>query len=223
MATVFITATGTDVGKTYVAAALIRAMRRAGRKVDAIKPALTGYTDYEGSDAAILLEALGDGPERLDRMSPLRFKAALAPPSSAKLEGRTVDQGLLNQICRLRMNEMKDGLLIIEGIGGVMSPIADHATGLDIISDLEVPAVLVAGTYLGSVTHTLTAIEALKARYLPILAVVVSASDGTHPNPEEVTNALREFHPGLPWFVAPRGDEWDASPLADLIVEKIGA
>lgn len=223
MPAVFITATGTDVGKTYVSCALVRALRRRGEKVDAIKPALTGYTQYEGSDAARLLEALGQGPELLDRMSPLRFAAALAPPSAARAEGKSVDQGLLNQICRTRMNEMKDGLLVVEGIGGVMSPIADGATSLDLISDLEVPAVLVAGTYLGSITHTLTAIESLKARYLPVLGVVISQSEGDHPDPQEVTNALREYRPGLTFFVAPRAETWDAGPLADLILEKTRA
>ena len=217
MPSLFVTATSTDVGKTYVACALIRALRARGHAVDAFKPALSGYQHYEGSDAALLLDALSQPDSNLDRMSPLRYAAALAPPSAAKLEGRTVDQGVLNRLCRTRMAEIGDGLLLIEGIGGVMSPIADGATSIDLICDLEIPALLVTGTYLGSVTHTLTAIEALKARYISIAAIVASESSGDNPDPHEVVSALAEFSPGIPVFTAPRGTGWDAVALANLL------
>ncbi len=218
MPTLFVTATSTDVGKTYVTCALIRTLRAQGRAVDAFKPALSGYTRYEGSDAALLLDALGQPASGVDRMSPLRFAAALAPPSAARAEGKSVDQGVLNRLCRIRMGEIGEGLLLIEGIGGVMSPIADGATSIDLICDLEVPAILVAGSYLGSVTHTLTAIESLKARYVPISAVIVSESAGDNPDLEEMTLAMAEFVRGIPVFVAPRAPDWDASALATHLV-----
>lgn len=218
MPTIFVTATGTDIGKTYVTRALIETLRAKGQAVDAIKPALSGFTDVETSDAGVLMSALGEPMSEIERMSPLRFAASLAPPSAARAEGKTVDQGVLNRICRTRMNESRDKLLLIEGIGGVMSPIADGATSLDLICDLETPALLVTGTYLGSVTHTLTAIEALKARYAPIVAVVISESEGENPSPAEVTQALDDYAPGLPYFIVPRGAHWDASPLAEVLL-----
>ena len=84
MPALFITAVGTDVGKTHIACALIGALRAAGQPVDAFKPVLSGYEGPEGSDAARLLDALGQSPNLIDRMSPLRFKAPLAPPSAAR-------------------------------------------------------------------------------------------------------------------------------------------
>src|SRR5687768_12857873 len=142
MAAVFITATGTDIGKTHVACALIRSLRIRGREVDAFKPVLSGYNAFAGSDAARLLDALGAPPSDLDRMSPLRFKASLAPPSAARAEGATLTLGDLADRCRARMADAP-GLLLIEGAGGVMSPIAEAATNLDLIGELGVPVVLV--------------------------------------------------------------------------------
>jgi dethiobiotin synthetase len=217
MGTLFITATGTDVGKTYITCALIETFRRRGRPVDAFKPALTGYHGVEGSDAGAILKALGEGPERLDHVAPLRFAASLAPPSAARAEGRTVDLGEMNRLCRIRMAEAEGKALLIEGVGGVMSPIADGATNLDLICDLEVPTLLVVGSYLGSVTHTLTAIEALRGRYVPIWGAVVSQSEGENPAPSELSSAMAQFAPGIPVVVAPRGESWDASELADLL------
>ena len=137
MSAVFVTAIGTDIGKTHVACALIRALRRQGRAVDAFKPVLSGYDRYEGSDAERLLTALGKSEADLDAMSPLRFSAPLAPPSAARLEDATLALSDLTARCRTRMAS-SDGLLLIEGAGGVMSPIADKATNLDLLCELRV-------------------------------------------------------------------------------------
>ena len=87
MGAIFIAGTGTDVGKTYVTAALIRALRRAGRDVDALKPVVSGFdaTEWAESDPGRLLAALGEPPTpaSLERISPWRFTAPLAPPMAA--------------------------------------------------------------------------------------------------------------------------------------------
>ena len=114
MTAVFITATGTDIGKTHVACALIRALRAQGRPVDAFKPVLSGYDVFEGSDAARLLAALGKTEADLDLMSPLRFAAPLAPPSAARAEGARLDLADLVARCRMRAAST-EGLLLIEG------------------------------------------------------------------------------------------------------------
>lgn len=209
----FVTATGTDVGKTFVTCAVIAALRGKGRPVDALKPVLSGYEGAEGSDAALLVAALGRPMSDLDRISPWRFRAALAPPSAARAEGTTLDPAALAKLCRERMAQAE--LLLIEGAGGVMSPIAEGATNLDLITDLGLPVLLVAGSYLGAVSHTLTAIEALRGRGVSITAVVVSESDGDPPPLGEILGALARFAPDIPVTTAPRRHSWDAAGLAD--------
>jgi dethiobiotin synthetase len=217
MPALFITATGTDVGKTFVACALIRALKAAGRAVDAFKPILSGFNGLEGSDAGRLLEALGAGSDILDRMSPLRFTAPLAPPSAARAEGRVIDPAAVTALCRARIEEARDTLLLIEGAGGVMSPLADGITNLDLIADLRVPSLLVTGSYLGAVSHTLTALAVLEGRGLPVSALVVSESGGDAPPTREMTEALRLFAPSMPVIVAHRDPQWSADGLAALL------
>jgi dethiobiotin synthetase len=215
MPTLFVTATGTDVGKTHVACALIQALRAADRPVDAFKPVLSGFDGPDGSDAARLLEALGQPLSALDRMSPLRFAAPLAPPSAARQEARWLELADLTGLCLARMDTTD--LLLIEGAGGIMSPLAEGATNLDLADNLRAPILLVTGSYLGAVSHTLTAIEVIRARGLTIAAIVVSESPGEAPDLSEITTALAEFAPDLPVVTAPRAEVWDASPLLPFV------
>jgi dethiobiotin synthetase len=177
---VFVTGTGTEVGKTYLACALIRAFRARGLAVDALKPVVSGFdeTDWAGSDPGRLLEALGRPltPESLATVSPWRFKAPLSPDRAARMEGRSVAFDALVEVCRHGV-AVAPGLLVVEGAGGVMSPIGEAATNLDLMAALGAPVVLVAGSYLGTISHTLTALEAFKARGVAVCGVVVNETD----------------------------------------------
>jgi dethiobiotin synthetase len=143
--------------------------------------------------------------------SPLRFKAPLAPPSAARAEGVELRLSQLVQLCRERMT----GPLLIEGAGGVMSPIAEDGTNLDLIAELGVPALLVTGSYLGAVSHTLTAIEAMRVRKVDIVAVVVSESEGETPPLSEIEGALAHFAPGVPRFTAERKRDFNVGRFAE--------
>jgi dethiobiotin synthetase len=216
MKTVFVAGAGTDVGKTYVACALIRALRRQGRAIDALKPAASGFDpDRLGeSDPGRLLEALGRAPtaEALDAICPLRFEAALAPPSAARREGRTLDFEAVLEPCRARLERADVDVLLIEGAGGVMSPIADRATNVDLIKALGVPVLLVGGSYLGAMTHSLTALEVLKARGCKSLALVVSESpDGV--DLDETVAELRPFTGEIPIIALQRSGEIDPGDM----------
>ncbi len=178
MTSFFITSTGTEIGKTFVTAALAYQLREAGRAVDAVKPIMTGYareTMHE-SDAALLLRALGRevSEETIAEVSPFRFAAPLAPSMAARAEGREASVEALTAFCRER--ERMDRVLLIEGIGGVMVPIAGRQTVLDWIEAVAAPVILVTGSYLGTLSHTLTAIEVLRARRQKIAGIVVSES-----------------------------------------------
>jgi dethiobiotin synthetase len=181
----FVTGSGTDIGKTHIACALLRAWRARGVACDALKPVVSGYDDGKpaGGDPALLLEALGRDvtAENIARIAPLRFTAPLAPPLAAKAERRAIDFDALIALCRARMLEAR-GPLLIEGAGGVMSPLSEGATVLDLIEELAAPVIFVAGSYLGAVSHALTGLETLELRAMldkrasPLAALVVSES-----------------------------------------------
>jgi dethiobiotin synthetase len=182
MTAVFVSATGTDVGKTFVTTGLIRQIRGAGRPVDAIKPVVSGFdpTAWQVSDPATLLAALGRAiaPDEVERISPWRFTAPLSPHMAARREGRSIVFQEVVDFCRGAMTGRR-GVLLIEGIGGIMVPLDDHRTVLDLISVLRIPIILVAGTYVGTISHTLTSLEVLVRRNLNVAVVVVSESAGS--------------------------------------------
>lgn len=218
MKTLFIAGAGTDVGKTWVTAALARALIADGARVAVFKPVASGYDPArpEESDAGRLLAALGRAPtpEAVDEICPLRFAEPLSPPTAARREGATLSLETLVHACRARIAAAPADVLLIEGVGGLMSPITDEATGLDLQAALAVPTVLVGGTYLGGISHLLTAFEVLKSRTLPVLACVASESEPPAPDFTETAADMRRFLGPIPLHEARRDDETGLAPLA---------
>jgi dethiobiotin synthetase len=179
----FVTGAGTEIGKTYVACALLRAWREAGVACGAFKPVVSGFdaNHVSASDPAQLLAALGvhASAEAMAAMSPWRFKAPLAPPLAAKAEGVTLAFGAIEGACRARLRQSADRMLLIEGAGGVMAPLTEGETNLDLIAALGTPVVFVAGSYLGAVSHALTGLSVLDARGIATRAIVVSESEAS--------------------------------------------
>jgi dethiobiotin synthetase len=179
MGAIFITGSGTDVGKTFVAAALIRRLKAQGLSVEALKPVVSGYNpdNPAGSDPAVLLEALAlpMTEENLAKTSPWRFRAPLSPDMAAATEGRAIDMGAVAAFCARAVSAAKDAL-VIEGAGGVMSPVGAQQTQADLMSALDIPVIFVAGSYLGAISHALTGLDALKCRGLELRALVVNES-----------------------------------------------
>jgi dethiobiotin synthetase len=211
--TVFITGAGTEVGKTFVACALLRELARRRIAIEPFKPVTSGYDRAEDSDAGQMLRALGRSLMDFHKVAPLRFAAPLAPPSAARKEGVILELATLTAMCRERMT----GPLLIEGAGGVMSPIAEDGTNLDLIEALQVPALLVTGSYLGAISHTLTAVAAMQARKVEIPAIVISESLGEPPPLAEIEQALARFAPDVPRFVAERRSNFNARRFAETV------
>jgi dethiobiotin synthetase len=193
---IFVTATGTDIGKTFVTAGLIRHYRKSGRVVDAIKPVMTGFSAdaLQSSDAATLLAALGRPVTiaEIERIAPWRFIAPLSPDMAARLEGRTIGFDEVVEFSRSAMASRRGGLLI-EGIGGVMVPLDDRRTVLDWMSVLRIPIVLIAGTYVGTLSHTLSALEVVARRNIDIAAVVVNESERSAASLTDTIATLQQF------------------------------
>jgi dethiobiotin synthetase len=205
---IFITATGTNVGKTFVAAALIRHFRSVGRTVDAIKPVVSGFdpTNLHVSDPAMLLAALGRPVtiEEIDRISPWRFAAPLSPDMAAGREGRALSFNALMDFSRRALAAHRDDLLFIEGVGGIMVPLDARHTVLDWMSTLRIPLLLVAGSYLGSISHTLTALQVLARRNLDVAAVVVSESETSPTSLDETVATIARFADSIDVIGVPR-------------------
>lgn len=214
----FVAGTGTDLGKTHVACTLLENARARGLKVDAFKPVVSGFDPDapDDSDPARLARALGR-PESWPEVSPRRYRAPLAPNLAARLEGDTLRMNDLITDCRNWLSCRDADLALIEGAGGVMSPMTDAATNLDLMAALGLPVLLVAGSYLGTASHLLTALEVVRARGLIIAAIVVSESLDA-PDLDQTLVLLRAFEHQAPILSAPRAATWDAGALAETLL-----
>ncbi len=184
VAAVFVTATGTDVGKTFVTAALIRHFASAGthgRRAQAGGQRLRSGERWQDSDPG----RAARGARTRRRRS--RRSSASRPGGSRRRSRPTWRRGAKAAPSTFRRwsssaaapMAARRGDLLIEGVGGIMVPLDDRHTVLDWMSALRIPVLLVAGSYLGTISHTLTALHVLAQRNLDIAGVVVSESDGS--------------------------------------------
>lgn len=190
----FVTATGTDTGKTFCTAGLLRANPR----LRAIKPLLSGYDPAEAamSDSGQLLAAMGRDvtAQNIAAITPWRFKAPLSPDMAAAREGQSISYDDLLAFCRAELAKAPDGLLI-EGAGGAAVPLTETRMTADWIKDLALPVLLVTGSYLGSISHCITSAEFLLKREIPITAILLNESE-TAPVPTmETQGALARYLP----------------------------
>jgi dethiobiotin synthetase len=152
----FITGTGTGVGKTYVAALIARALRETGQRVGVYKPVASGCEVRDGRvvspDAIALWEAAGR-PGTLEQVCPQTFAAPLAPLLAARAEGRRVDPQLLRRGIDF-WRETSD-VVIVEGAGGLMSPVSDDDYNADLAAEFGYPLVVLSANVLGTINATL--------------------------------------------------------------------
>jgi dethiobiotin synthetase len=152
----FITGTGTGIGKTYVAALIARALRDAGVRVGVYKPAASGCDrhgdELVSEDAVALWEAAGR-PGSLLNVCPQMFAAPLAPHLAARAEGRRVDAKLLRD--GIEYWRETSEVVLVEGAGGLMSPISDDDYNADLAAEFGYPLLIVAANQLGVINATL--------------------------------------------------------------------
>jgi dethiobiotin synthetase len=206
---IFVTATGTDVGKTFVMAGLIRHFRAAGRPVEALKPIVSGFDPaaLQASDPGVLLAALGRPVtiEEIERIAPWRFTAPLSPDLAAAREGRAIG---FDELLDFSRRPAKTGsILLIEGVGGVMVPLDNKHTVLDWMKALHIPVLVVTGSYLGTISHTLTALHVLAQRNLDIAAVVVSESETGGATLDDTVASIARFAQPIDVAGVPRGTQ----------------
>ena len=161
----FITGTDTEIGKTYVTALIARSLVAGGARVGVYKPVASGciaepsqqtLTQVEkqlvSEDAVALWEAAGR-PAELERVCPQLFQAALAPHLAARAEGKEIDADLMRE--GIRFWQDRSDIVLVEGAGGLMSPLGDDEFVADLAFDLGYPLVVVSPNRLGTINATL--------------------------------------------------------------------
>ncbi len=222
---IFVTGAGTEIGKTLIACALAHQLKTKGIKVRVLKPVISGFDAVapEASDTGHLLAAAGEAvtDEAIAAASPWRFAAAIAPNMAARRAGTAIDIDAVIDHCRAALEA--HAFTVIEGVGGVMAPVTDRATVLDWMAGLGLPVLLVGGSYLGAVSHTLTAVSVLTARGLDIKAVVVSESADPPVPLAETAAAIEALSKGLPVIEVPRiaapERPWEAAPDLTAVID----
>jgi dethiobiotin synthetase len=187
----FITGNDTGVGKTYVAALIVRALRARGRRVGVYKPVASGCREESGalvSDDALALWDAAGRPGELERVSPQRFAATLAPHLAARGERKRVDADLLRS--GLDYWRERSEIVIVEGVGGLMSPIGDEEFVADLAAEFGYPLVVVARNAIGAINQTLqTLIVAATFRDgLPVAGIVLNRVADSSGDPSVESN-----------------------------------
>lgn len=175
---VFVTGTGTEVGKTYVAAAIARALVADGQRVSVFKPAVTGLAAAGEADHELLRRA-GGAAQSDAEIAPYRYGPPMSPHLAAELAGERIEPERLRAAARAAA-EGADAL-VAEGVGGLLVPLAPGYLVRDLAVDLGLPLVVAASPGLGTINHTLLTVEAARAAGLEVAAVVLT------PWPEQPT------------------------------------
>ncbi len=168
---VFVTGTGTGVGKTVVAAVIARALAREGEGVAVFKPALTGLEEPGEPDHQILRRAAGSD-QGLEQIAPYRFGPPLSPHLAAQLAGVTIEPAMLREVAGSAAEVA--GTLVCEGVGGLLVPLTPGYLVRDFARELELPLVIASAPGLGTINHTLLTVEAARAVGLEVCCVVLT-------------------------------------------------
>jgi dethiobiotin synthetase len=168
---VFVTGTGTEVGKTVVAAVAARARAARGESVAVFKPAVTGLDEAGESDHDLLRRAAGSNQSD-DEIAPYRYGPPVSPHLGAELAGATIDRELLVRTAQAAADGAD--FLVSEGVGGLCVPLTLGYLVRDLARDLGLPVVIAAAPGLGTINHTLMTVECTRAVGLEVAAVVLT-------------------------------------------------
>jgi adenosylmethionine-8-amino-7-oxononanoate aminotransferase len=170
---IFVTGTGTGVGKTLCSAILLKLLREQGIDAVPMKPVQTGGE----SDIKSQLELAGvaSNPAELSLMNPYCYEPACSPHLAAQIAQRPIELSAISKA--LIELQSKHEFVIVEGAGGVLVPLDAEHSMVDLMIELELPVVVVASSQLGTINHTLLTLEALKSRGVSVLGLIITDHD----------------------------------------------
>ena len=219
-----IAATGTDIGKTFITCALIHQLKNNNMNVHSIKPVMSGFADnkMEKSDAGLLLRVMNKEitAENINLISPWRFSEAQSPHIAARNEGKDIAFSDVVGFCTAPCDS---DIMLIETAGGIMTPLNDTASMLDLMLALGYPVLLVTGSYLGAISHTLTALYTLLTKGIHVQALIVSESPESTVALEDMSDTLRQFispdikQIAIPFIAGP--DAWKHVPDITSVID----
>lgn len=197
LAGLFVTGTDTGVGKTLITAGLAHALRAQGIDIGVMKPVETGCHSRNGRlqpvDALALREAAGSR-DALDLVNPYRFREPLAPMVAAERLGRGIDgERLMERFGRLADRHT---IMLVEGAGGLLVPITEKLSFLDLAARLRLPVLVVIGSRLGALNHARLTVEAALTARVPVAGAILNRATAER-SPARTTNlsALRRLLP----------------------------
>lgn len=167
----FVTGTGTEVGKTVVAAVLARTLATGGERVAVFKPAVTGLEEPGEPDHALLRRA-ARSEQSDDQIAPYRYAPPASPHLAAAQAGEEIDPERL--LAAARAAAARGDVLVCEGVGGLLVPLAGPYLVRNLAVDLGLPLVVAAPPGLGTINHTLLTIESARSAGLTVAAVVLT-------------------------------------------------
>lgn len=212
MAGIFIVATGTGIGKTFICAQLLRySQHQIPFPFLVSKPIISGWPqtaqEMTNTDTAILLKAaaLPVNEAYIQAISPWRFALPLAPDIAAKVEGRPIGIEALMAFCeqRTHLAKQQSKIHLIESVGGLMSPINGRFTNLEWVKALSYGCVLVTGSYLGALSHALTALYALLTQNIRVIALVINGSPQSAVSLQQTSDYLSHYVIDIPVITIP--------------------
>jgi len=224
---VFITGTDTGVGKTLVGALLAAGLVERGVDVGVMKPVETGCADMIPRDAAILKKAANvDDP--LDKICPVVYREPLAPFAAARREGREVD---LNKIRSAYMElSGKHRMMIVEGAGGLMSPVSENFLIANLVIEIGLPLLVVAPDRLGCINHVLLTLSSARKMEIDVVAVVLNrldySEDLSRRSNAELIEDLTSFRPAIISYTPnriPPADHPDTEALVTKVLAALPA
>ncbi|MBD3609085.1 MAG: dethiobiotin synthase [Gammaproteobacteria bacterium] len=175
---VFITGTDTEIGKTYVSAAIVEALNQQGLRTSVMKPIASGCHDTpEGlrNDDALSLMSAASVVQEYESVNPYSLKPAIAPHLAAQQAGVEFDLGLIQ--AKYKFNNLRSDICVVEGVGGWMVPLGDEAYLSDLVLELQLPVIVVVGMKLGCINHALMTIEQIERDAVPIIGWVANQID----------------------------------------------
>ena len=180
---IFITGTGTEIGKTVIAGGLAAFLKQAGTNVGVMKPISTGDT----ADAQFLKHA-AQVDDELSSINPIYLRHPLAPSVAARMEGRDIDVSCLETA--FAKLQQKYDFVIVEGVGGIAVPIQDDFPVVHLIKRLQLPILIVAQVGLGTLNHTLLTVAYARQFELQITGIVLNGLCAETAGLAEATNPV---------------------------------
>ena len=222
----FITGTDTGVGKTLIAGGLAALYRQLGLRIGVMKPVESGckrLKDGLHPRDALFLKKMASSPDRIEQIAPYRLEHALTPRIAAEMEGIQID---LQEVGRIYQQlACTYDLMLVEGAGGLLSPLSRDASSVDLARLLDIPLIVVARNSLGTINHTLLTVEHARRSGLALAGIIINNGSADADLSAETNPGLIEDLSGIPLLgVIPylsMSERDEAAPLAQVMAEHV--